>query len=104
MLPESVEKISSVLRFKEKPSEEEAEKLIKEGALWNAGVFACRLDYLLKRAERVFGNSSYNYLVQHYPELKAMYSADDDNTEVLYFKNATATISSFAGALQVIKF
>ena len=29
------------------------------------------------------------------PSLKAMYSADDDNTQVLYFKNATATFSSF---------
>lgn len=29
------------------------------------------------------------------PVLKSMYSADDDNTEVLYFKNATATFYSF---------
>jgi len=29
------------------------------------------------------------------PELKAMYSADDDNTEVLYFKNVKASINSF---------
>ncbi len=32
------------------------------------------------------------------PSLKAMYSADDDNTQVLYFSNATATFSSFGGA------
>jgi uncharacterized pyridoxamine 5'-phosphate oxidase family protein len=43
-------------------------------------------------------------MLEHYPELKAMYSADDDNTEVLYFKNATATISSFSAAPQVVKF
>ena len=29
------------------------------------------------------------------PELKGMYSADDDNTEVLYFKNVKASINSF---------
>ena len=29
------------------------------------------------------------------PGLKAMYSADDGNTQVLYFKDATATFSSF---------
>ena len=29
------------------------------------------------------------------PELKGMYSADDDNTEVLYLKNAKASINSF---------
>ena len=43
-------------------------------------------------------------MLEHYPELKNMYSADDDNTEVLYFKNATATIASFSAAPQVVKF
>ncbi len=38
------------------------------------------------------------------PELKAMYSPDDDNTQVLYFKNATATFSSFTKAPEVVKF
>lgn len=35
-------------------------------------------------------------MLDAYPSLKRMYSADDDNTEVLYFKNAAYTISSFA--------
>ncbi len=35
------------------------------------------------------------HMLDAYPSLKAMYSADDDNTEVFYFKNATYTISSF---------
>ena len=43
-------------------------------------------------------------MLEHYPDLKAMYSADDDNTEVLYFKNATATFSSFMSAPKVVKF
>ncbi|MBQ5400812.1 MAG: pyridoxamine 5'-phosphate oxidase family protein [Treponema sp.] len=43
-------------------------------------------------------------MLEHYPQLKSMYSADDENTEVLYFKNATATISSFTDAPRVIKF
>lgn len=38
------------------------------------------------------------------PELKAMYSADDDNTQVLYFKDATATFSSFTEAPEIITF
>ena len=38
------------------------------------------------------------------PGLKSRYSADDDNTEVLYFKDATATFSSFSGEPKVIKF
>ena len=38
-----------------------------------------------------------------YPELKGMYSAEDDNTQVLYFRNATATFASFTAAPEEIK-
>ncbi len=43
-------------------------------------------------------------MLSHYPELKGMYSADDDNTEVLYFKNAEAVFSSFAAAPRTVNF
>ena len=43
-------------------------------------------------------------MLDAYPSLQSMYSADDDNTEVLYFKNATATFSSFTDAPEVVKF
>ncbi|MCR4626975.1 MAG: pyridoxamine 5'-phosphate oxidase family protein [Treponema sp.] len=43
-------------------------------------------------------------MLEQYPDLKSMYSADDDNTEVLYFKNAIATIASFTDSPKVIKF
>lgn len=44
------------------------------------------------------------HMLENYPQLKAMYSADDDNTEVLYFKNAEATFSSFTAAPRTVKF
>ena len=44
------------------------------------------------------------HMLDAYPSLQGMYSAEDDNTEVLYFKNATATISSFTDAPKVITF
>jgi uncharacterized pyridoxamine 5'-phosphate oxidase family protein len=44
------------------------------------------------------------HMLDNYPSLQARYSAEDDNTEVLYFKDATATFSSFAGEPEVIKF
>ncbi len=43
-------------------------------------------------------------MLEHYPELKAMYSPDDPNTEVFYFKDATATFYSFTEAPRVVKF
>ena len=44
------------------------------------------------------------HMLDNYPNLKTLYRADDDNTEVLYLKNATATISSFTEEPKVIKF
>ena len=43
-------------------------------------------------------------MLDAYPDLKAMYSADDGNTEVFYFKDATATFSSFTKAPEVVTF
>ncbi|MCQ2540379.1 MAG: pyridoxamine 5'-phosphate oxidase family protein [Acetatifactor sp.] len=43
-------------------------------------------------------------MLDAYPHLKAMYSADDGNTVVYYFKDAVATISAFSHAPEVITF
>jgi uncharacterized pyridoxamine 5'-phosphate oxidase family protein len=43
-------------------------------------------------------------LLDAYPMLADRYSADDDNTQVLYLKDATATFSSFAGEDRVVRF
>ena len=44
------------------------------------------------------------HMLDNYPQLRGMYSEDDDNTEVLYFKNATAVFSSFTAAPRTITF
>ena len=43
-------------------------------------------------------------MLDAYPSLKSMYAADDGNTEVFYFKSATATFSSFTHEPEVVKF
>lgn len=43
-------------------------------------------------------------MLEKMPSLKAMYSADDDNTQVLYLKNATATFASFTEAPETVQF
>ena len=43
-------------------------------------------------------------MLDNNPELKAMYSADDDNTQVLYLKNAKATFCSFTEAPRTVEF
>ncbi len=44
------------------------------------------------------------HMLDAYPELQGMYKADDDNTEVLYLKDATATFYSFTTEPRVIRF
>lgn len=55
----------------------------------------------LVRDDRIEAKKS---MLDAYPSLQNMYSAEDDNTEVLYFKNATATFSSFSDAPRTITF
>ena len=43
-------------------------------------------------------------MLDKYPELHSMYSPTDDNTQVLYLKDAVAAIYSFTAAPKVIKF
>ena len=44
------------------------------------------------------------HMLEEYPSLKSMYDPNDDNTEVLYFRNAVATFSSFTDAPKTIEF
>ena len=43
-------------------------------------------------------------MLDAYPSLQKLYAADDGNTQVFYFKNATATISAFTHEPEVFKF
>lgn len=44
------------------------------------------------------------HMLDAYPTLKGMYSAEDNNTEVLFFEDATATFSSFTEPPKTIRF
>jgi len=44
------------------------------------------------------------HMLDAYPELQGIYKADDNNTEVLYLKDATATFYSFTSEPRVIRF
>ncbi len=43
-------------------------------------------------------------MLEAYPNLKAMYSATDDNTQVLYLQDAVATFSSFTAPSREVRF
>ena len=69
ILPKSTEELAFVDTFKEKPDAKTAEHYITQGALWNAGVFAFKLKYVLDIAKGIFGTSSYQKLFDNYDNL-----------------------------------
>ena len=70
ILPVGKEEVSFVSAFKEKPDAKTAEAYIARGALWNGGVFACKVGYLLDKARERFGFADYRGLYDHYDSLQ----------------------------------
>ena len=69
IIPENADSLSRVSSFKEKPDLETAKSYLSQGALWNGGVFAYRLKYVLDRARELLGTGSYEELFARYDEL-----------------------------------
>lgn len=69
IIPEHNTPVSNVSMFKEKPTQELAAKYIADGALWNGGVFAFRLGYVLERAHELIDFTDYNDLFTKYDTL-----------------------------------
>ena len=70
IMPTSKEVVSSVFSFKEKPKTKDAEKFIEAGGLWNGGVFAYKLRYVLERAHELIDFTDYHDLFSKYESLQ----------------------------------
>lgn len=90
IIPADKEEVSSVKTFKEKPDEETAKKYIAQGALWNGGVFAYKLKYVLNKAHELLDFKDYADLFAKYDTLEKI-SFDyavvekEDNIQVMRF-------------------
>ena len=69
IIPESTEQTAMVQTFKEKPNAKVAEEYIAQGALWNGGVFAYQLKYVLNKAHQLIDFSDYQDLFDKYDTL-----------------------------------
>ena len=69
IIPASKDEVSEVSTFKEKPSVEVAKDYISQGALWNGGVFAYKLQYVLDKAHELIDFTDYNDLFGKYDTL-----------------------------------
>ncbi|MCR5459043.1 MAG: cupin domain-containing protein [Acetatifactor sp.] len=70
IIPDGDKKLAMVKTFKEKPNRDEAKQFIEQGALWNGGVFAMKLQYVLDKAEELLGYYKYQDLLDHYLEFE----------------------------------
>lgn len=69
IIPSGKENVSMVNTFKEKPDTETAKEYIRQGALWNGGVFAYKLDYVLNKAHELIDFVDYEDLYSKYDTL-----------------------------------
>lgn len=91
IIPKSPDPVSPVAMFKEKPDKEQAAGYIRQGALWNGGVFAFRLNYVLEKAHELIDFDGYRDLLEKYGTLQKI-SFDyavvekEPETEVMRFE------------------
>lgn len=91
IIPESKDNVSRVKEFKEKPDTETAKKYLEQGALWNAGVFAFKLGYLINKAHELIDFTDYRDLYSKYascPKISFDYAVleKEESIEVLRYK------------------
>lgn len=70
IIPENKDFLSRVHTFKEKPDTETAKAYIEKGALWNGGVFAYKLKYVLDKAHELIEFEGYDDLFARYETLE----------------------------------
>ena len=70
IIPKNNEHISEVATFKEKPDLETAKSYISQGALWNGGVFAYKMAYVLNKAHEMIDFTDYEDLYRKYATLE----------------------------------
>lgn len=100
-------KFSPVLKFKEKPSTEAAEKYIKDGALWNGGVFAFKLGYILQVAHSLIDFVDYQDLFSKYKFLERLsfdYAVleNEKNIDVMRFNGSWKDIGTWDSLTEVM--
>lgn len=108
ILPQNKETVSHVLSFREKPDADAAQRYIDEGALWNSGVFAYCLDYVLTRARQLLGCSDYEGLLAAYENLEKI-SFDyavvehEDNIGVLRYGGAWKDLGTWNTLTEIME-
>ena len=100
IIPKTSDHISKVEAFKEKPTEAVAKEYISKGALWNAGVFALKVGYLMEIAHKMLDFSDYQDLLAKYenlPKISFDYAVveKESNIQVMRYAGAWKDVGTW---------
>ena len=100
IIPEDRNEVSRVSTFREKPDAKTAERYIAQGALWNGGIFAYKLNYVLDKSRKLLGTSDYRELFERYdalPKISFDYAVveHEESIQVLRFSGAWKDIGTW---------
>lgn len=70
--PDLTQEYYQVREFKEKPSDQQAKRLIRNGAFWNGGVFAFKLGFLRKISQEFVSASTFSQIKDCYDKFPAI--------------------------------
>lgn len=85
ILPEEEASVSRVGLFREKPDRRQAKRYLEKGALWNGGVYAFQLKYVLEKARERLGFSDFEELYDRYDSLENIsfdYAVAEKETDI----------------------
>lgn len=89
IMPVSKDQVSKVHEFKEKPDAVTAQRYIEKGGLWNGGVFAYKLGYVLDRAHELIDFINYEDLLAKYETLDKIsfdYAVVEHEKDIVVFR------------------
>lgn len=100
IIPDNGDSVSHVRRFVEKPDRESAEKYIEQGALWNAGVFAFCLGYIIEKSHKLIEYTDYHDLLTKYESLEKIsfdyaVSEKETNIDVMRYKGGWRDVGTW---------
>ena len=93
IIPQNSSHVAMVSAFKEKPTADLAKKYIDQGALWNGGVFAYKISYLMQKAHELIDFSDYQDLYDKYDTLNNIsfdYAVVENESEIQVVRFAGA--------------
>lgn len=111
ILPENKDDVSKVESFKEKPDAKTAQTYIDAGALWNGGVFAYKVGYMLDKAHELIDFKDYEDLYDRYEDMTKIsfdyaVAEKEEEIEVLRFSGQwkdLGTWNTLTEAMEEIK-